>query len=40
MDRVFVRVMTRFGDLGWNVVDRDYAVEQGNHDEDQQPKRE
>jgi hypothetical protein len=33
MDRVLVRVMTRLGDLGRNVVDRDNAVNQHDHHE-------
>jgi hypothetical protein len=40
MDRILVRVMTLFRDLGWNVVDRDDAVEQRYYDEDQQAERE
>src|SRR6516164_11206409 len=39
MDRVFVRMMTRMGDLGRNVVDRYDAVDQHDDHEKQQAKR-
>jgi hypothetical protein len=40
VDRIFVRVMTRVGDPGGNVVDRNDAVDQHGHDKKQQTKRE
>jgi hypothetical protein len=40
MDGVLMRVMARMGDPGRNVVDRDDAVEQHDHDKEQQAQRE